>query len=102
MVKENRIVTKKTIKPGKNIVASMIKGLKEQLLLLMNQGVKDLTMDFNGVEIIDSEGLGLLIAAHNSLNAAGGRLKIKNMPDNVKKYFQTIHLDKHFELISPG
>jgi anti-anti-sigma factor len=99
MVKENRIVTKKTIKPGKNLVASMVKGLKEQVLSFMNQGVKDLTMDFNGVDLIDSEGLGLLIATNNSLKAAGGMLKIKNMPDNVKKFFQTIHLDKHFELI---
>jgi len=102
MPKENRNVTKKIIKPGKKIVASVVQGHKEQMLSSMNQGAKEITMDFSGIETIDSAGLGLLIAAHNSLKSVGGSLKIKNASEKIYKFMQTMHLDKHFEVASPG
>jgi anti-anti-sigma factor len=99
MSNEKRNITKKTIKPGKNIVDSMVQGLKEQILSLINHGVKEITMDFRGVEDIDSKGLGFLIATHNSLLSIGGKLKIKNASEKIYKFIQIIHLDKHFEII---
>ena len=96
MPKENKNATKKTIKPGKNIEASMVQGLRGQMLSLIGRGVKEITIDFSGVEDIDSRGLGLLIGAHNSLKGIDGRLKIKNASDKMNKFIQIMHLDKYF------
>ena len=98
MPKENKNAAKRTIKPGKNIVTSMVQGIKEQMLSLLNQGAKEITIDFTGVEDIDSNGLGLLIAAHNSLKVVEGRLKIKNLSDKIHKFIRTTHLDKKFDV----
>ena len=96
MPKENKNATKKTIKPGKNIEASMVQGLRGKVLTLMDRGVKEITIDFSGVEDIDSRGLGLLIRAHNSLKGIDGRLMIKNASDKMNKFIQIMHLDKYF------
>ena len=98
--KKTRNIKKKTIKPGKNIAASMTQGLKKQLLSFINQEVKEITVDFSGVEDVDSKGLGLLIAANNSLKITGGKLKINHVSKNLYKFFHTIHLDQHFEVVS--
>lgn len=97
--KKNKNIKKKTIKPGKNIVAPMTNGLKKQILSFINQGAKEITVDFSGVEDLDSKGLGLLIAANNSLKITGGKLKIKHVSKNMYKFFHTIHLDQHFEVV---
>jgi anti-anti-sigma factor len=101
MPKENRSAAKKTIKPGKKIIASIVESLRTQIQTFLNQGVKEITLDFNGVETIDSKGLGLLIAAYNSLNTIGGKLKIKNASEKIGKFLNATHLDKYFEVVSP-
>jgi anti-anti-sigma factor len=102
MPKENRNAAKKTIKPGKKIIASIVESLRMQMLTSFNHGVKEITLDFNGVETIDSKGLGLLIAAYNSSNNIGGKIKIKNASEKIFKFLNATHLDKYFEVVSPG
>jgi anti-anti-sigma factor len=102
MPKESRSAAKKTIKPGKKITASIVESLRSQIQTSFNQGVKEITLDFNGMETIDSKGLGLLIAAYNSSNDIGGKLKIKNASEKICKFLNSTHLDKYFEVISPG
>jgi len=102
MAKGNKHSAKKTIKPGKNITTPMVQGMKKQILSLMDQGIEEITIDFNGVEDIDSNGLGLLIAAHNSLRGINGKLKMKNVSGRMNKFMQTTHLDKYFDLAAKG
>jgi anti-sigma B factor antagonist len=102
MSRENKNLIKKTIKPGKNIETSMVQGLKGQILSLLDQGVKEITIDFSGVEDFDSNGLGLLIGAHNSLKGINGKLKMKNASDKMNKFIQTTHLDKCFDVVVSG
>jgi anti-anti-sigma factor len=102
MSKESRSATKKTIKPGKKIVASIVPSLKDQILTSLNQGVKEITVDFNGMETMDSKGLAVLMAAYNSLNIAGGKIKIKNASEKICKFMRITNLDRYFEVVSPG
>ena len=97
--KKKRKVTKKTIKPGKDIVASVAGELKPKMLKAIEQGIVDLTIDLKGVEMVDSVGLGVIIAAHNSIDAAGGKICITNVSENICKLFRTMRLDQHFEVI---
>jgi len=101
MPKENKSATKKTIKPGKDLILSVANALKEQILSLIAQGIKEITIDFTGIEDMDSEGLALLIASQNSLKKIGGKLKIKNVSEKIYKFMQTIHLEKQMEVSIP-
>lgn len=98
MAKAKRKITRKTIKPGMDITASMAEDFRKDLRKFLNQGVVELTIDLTGVKMIDSVGLGVLIATHNSLENAGGSLSIKNASQNIYSLFNTMRLDQHFEV----
>lgn len=99
MAKARKKVAKKTIKPGKDIVASVAEDFKQNLSSLIEQGINDLTIDFTGIEMVDSVGLGVIIATHNSMERAEGRLKIKNVSGDIFSLFKTMRLDQHFEVL---
>jgi len=86
------------VKPGRDIVSSMAQEFKAELKDLADKGVKELTVDLDGVEMIDSIGMGLLIAAHNSLAKNGGKLKVVHPSEDILRLLRTMRLDKHFEV----
>jgi anti-anti-sigma factor len=86
------------VKPGQDIVASIARELREELKGLVAEGVQEMTMDLQGVEMVDSIGIGLLIAAHNSLAKSGGKLKVVNATPDIFKLLKTMRLDQHFEI----
>lgn len=96
MSKVERIGDRATIKPGRDLVASMVPEFKKELRSLMQEEPVEIAVDLRGVEMIDSVGLGVLIATHNSLNKAGGKLIVMNASENVYGLFKTMRLDKHF------
>ena len=99
MAKAKRKITRKTVKPGKDITASIAEDFRRDLLKLIEQGVIELTIDLSNVNMIDSVGLGVLIATHNSLENKGGSLAIINASRNIYALFNTMRLDQHFEVI---
>lgn len=98
MPKGKKTKTQQIVKPGKDIVASMTENFRKKLLKHVENGIKELTIDFTTVEMVDSVGLGVLIATHNSLKNVGGRLKVTNVSENINKLFRTMRLDQHFEV----
>ena len=91
---------KKTVKPGKDLISSMVEDFRGKLLKVINQDIKELIIDMKGVNNIDSSGLGVLIAAKNSLDQAGGKLLLANVPENIKSLMQMIGLDRYFSMES--
>jgi anti-anti-sigma factor len=98
MANSRKKAKKRTIRPGKDIVAPVVEDLKSKLLKLINQDIQEITVDFKGVEVIDSVGLGVLIATHNSIDEKEGILRIKNVSENLFSLFKTMRLDQHFEV----
>ncbi|GAH73899.1 unnamed protein product, partial [marine sediment metagenome] len=88
----------KIIKPGKDIVASMAEDFRKKLLKLVEKGIKDLTVDLAGAEMMDSVGLGVFIATHNSLKNAGGKLTITNVSEDIYRLFKTMRVDQNFQV----
>lgn len=86
------------IKPGRDIVSSMVLEFREELREIVDREDLLLTLDLEGVEMIDSMGLGLLIGAHNSLAKRDARLQLINISDDILKLLQNMRLDKHFSL----
>jgi anti-anti-sigma factor len=88
----------KTVTPGIDIVASMAEEFRTELLKSVEGGVKELTADLDGVGMGDSGGLGVLIAAHNSLQKNGGVFTVINASEDIYKMFKVMRLDRHFEI----
>lgn len=84
--------------PQQDIVASVSAEIRKLLKEQIDQGCKELVLDMQHVEMIDSMGIGLLIAAHNSLNKNGGELKAINLSQDLMSLFKNMRLDKHFSV----
>ncbi len=86
------------VKPGADLVASTVKQLKAEMKQTLDDGAVELAIDLSGVEMIDSMGMGLLIAAHNSLGKNGGQLELINASADILKLLKNMRLDKHFQM----
>ncbi len=74
--------------------------LKEKLLELQSQPLKEAVFDFAGVKFIGSTGIGKLLLFYKAVASKGGRIKIINMNDDLLTMFSVIKLDKIFDLSS--
>jgi anti-anti-sigma factor len=86
------------VRPGKDIVASAVQELREELRSLVDKDARVLTIDLSGVSMVDSVGLGLLIATHNSFAKRGSKLEVIHASRDIHDLFKTMRLDKHFDL----
>lgn len=84
-----------TIIPGRDIVSSMVPEFKQELNALVAGDVTELCLDLSGVAMMDSVGIGMIIAAHNSMKKKGGRLVVRNLSENIMKLFRSMRLDQH-------
>ena len=84
------------VKPQTDVVASMASDFKSELKGLLDEGVQQLVVDLDQVEMVDSVGLGVFIATYNSLHQNGGALILRNASSDIRMLLKTMRLDKHF------
>lgn len=84
------------VKPGTDVVASMAETFKGELLSAINASQGLVVIDLAGVEMVDSVGIGVVIAAHNTLNQAGRELKVINVTKDIFGLFSTMRLNRRF------
>ncbi|MCG8566520.1 MAG: STAS domain-containing protein [Desulfobacterales bacterium] len=84
------------ITPGIDVVASMAEGFKQELLTAINSSQGEVILDLKGVEMVDSVGIGVIIASHNTLIQAGRTLKVINVVKDVFGLFSAMRLNKRF------
>ena len=90
------------IKPGMDVVASMAEDFKIELLSVINESSADVVIDLEGVEMLDSVGIGVIIAAHNTLNQSDRKLKVINVVKDVYGLFATMRLNRRFTVEGIG
>ncbi|HOD35173.1 MAG TPA: STAS domain-containing protein [Syntrophales bacterium] len=88
--------------PGRDIIASNAQELRRSLWSLMEEGIQRIVVDLTGVRMIDSIGLGVLIATHNALKRKGGRLCVVNACSDLFSLFSAQRLNQHFEVKMPA
>ncbi|WP_028574650.1 STAS domain-containing protein [Desulfonatronovibrio hydrogenovorans] len=81
-----------------NIVASTSQNLKQMIKDAISPGMKTLILDLDRVEQVDSIGMGVLIAAYNTLRKENIEFKLVNVGENIYDLFRVMRLDKHFEV----
>ena len=80
------------ITPEANIVGGNTAALKNELSELINSGQLEITLDMKQVEMVDSLGIGILIAARNSLQRVSGKISIVNLSDNLTRLFSNMRI----------
>lgn len=84
--------------PDGDIVASVTDDLRARLKDVLDEQSQPLVIDLKRVGLIDSVGIGLLIATHNTLSKKGQRLTLTNVNADLAGLLRTMRLDKHFTL----
>ncbi len=87
-----------TIRPGRDIVASMAGEFRNELNKEIAEATEELVIDLRGVEMVDSVGIGVIIATHNTLDQKGATLKVINIAPDIYGLFTTMRLDRHFTI----
>ena len=91
--------TQAVVTLGENLVASNVLEVRNELRNLLQEGVVAVVIDMVHVEMLDSSGIGCLVAAHNSLSKKGGSLMIFNASPNIYELFKSMRLDRHFSIM---
>lgn len=86
------------VRPGIDIVASMAEDFKRELLSAINEHTGDFVINLEGVKMVDSVGIGVIIATHNTLSQAGRNLKVINVSKDVFGLFSTMRLNRRFTI----
>jgi anti-anti-sigma factor len=97
MRKKQKSHTKKSVRPGKDVVASTAERLNKKLHKIIDQGITELTLDFVNVKSVDPVGLSVIAATHNTMNNTGAKLLLKNVSDEINTLFDALGLNKHFK-----
>ena len=87
-----------TNQPSGDIVAATVPELRSSLRDLLASGVRQLVIDLTNVKMVDSAGLGLLIATHNSLKKVGGQLSVIEASPDVMELLTTMRMHHHFSI----
>ena len=72
---------------------------KEEITDLIENGYKDVILDFSGVPWINSTGLGILISGYHSLKNAEGSMKIACVKERVLSIFYISQLENIFQVL---
>lgn len=77
-----------------DLTATLVPELKSALQEMLNEGILEIEFDFGNTTIIDSTGIGLLIATYNSLAKKNGSVNIVRASEDIFRLFQVMRLEK--------
>lgn len=87
------------VTPEGNLLASVANVLRTDLSDIIKDKPINLTIDLNESEILDSVGIGVIIATHNSVEKNGGTLRVINVKEDIYDLLCTMRLNNHFEIL---
>lgn len=72
--------------------------LRERLINLVAEGSHNLILDLEGLDFLDSTGLGVIISALKRARTNGGDLRLVCTQSRIRRLFEITALDKAFPL----
>jgi len=75
-----------------DLTAITVPELQAALRKVLQQGASELEFDLTRAAILDSSGMGLLIAAANSLAPQGGQVRVTNVAPDIFRLLQGMRL----------
>ena len=83
---------------GRIVLGEETNKLRESVKNLVSQGKKNVVLDMKNVTMIDSSGLGALVAAHSSAKSSGATLRLCNLGSRTNELLQVTRLLTVFEV----
>lgn len=71
---------------------------KETVYRLIDSGRRDIVLDLDGLDFMDSTGLGVLVAVLKRTSMEGGRIRLVCSKRSIMKVFNITGLDKVFAI----
>ena len=90
--------TKAVLQAGGDLVAATVPSLRPRLRELVQGGIRDLVFDLEHTRMVDSSGIGLIMAAHNSMEKVGGRVHVLHASADIRTLFATMRLNQHIDI----
>jgi anti-sigma B factor antagonist len=83
---------KASVKLTGDLTAVMVPELQSGLKEMVNRGARELVFDLASTTMLDSSGMGLLIAAANSVAPNGGSVRVTNVCPDIFRLLQSMRL----------
>lgn len=83
---------------GRVVLGEETNKLREAVKSLVSQGKNKIVLDVKNVTMIDSSGLGALVAAYSSAQSAGAALRLSNLGGHFNQLLQVTKLLTVFEV----
>ena len=71
--------------------------LRSEITSLLEKEIKIILIDFQDVTFMTSSGIGALVATLKAVNAAGGKLYICSLSEQVRTIFQLTKMERIFK-----
>src|SRR6266704_910156 len=84
------------VAPQGDVLSSSVPQMRIAMRDLVNSGVREMIFDLGGVSMIDSSGLGLVLAAFNSMTTAGGKFSVVRASDEILELLRSMRVHQHF------
>jgi anti-anti-sigma factor len=75
-----------------DLTAALVPDLQAGLKQVLHKGARNLVFDLTSTKMLDSSGMGLLIAAANSLAPIGGKVRVTNVSPDIFRLLQSMRL----------
>lgn len=83
---------------GRIVLGEETSALREKVKGLLANGKKNIVLNLSNVTMIDSSGLGALVAAYTSAKAGGAALRLSNLGSRFNELLQITKLYTVFEI----
>ncbi|MGF1492813.1 MAG: STAS domain-containing protein [Microcoleaceae cyanobacterium] len=84
--------------PGGLLDGTKATSFRQEINKLVEDGAKTILIDFKDVSFMDSSGLGALVLALKSVRAAGGKLAVCSINEQIKILFELTSMDRVFPI----
>jgi anti-sigma B factor antagonist len=72
--------------------------LKDDVLKLLESGVRKFLIDFKDTAYIDSSGLGVLVSLSKKIREKGGEMRLSDLNEDLRTLFELTKLDTLFHI----
>lgn len=83
-----------------DLTASVVPELRTGLLEELKQGAEEVVFDLRHTVMLDSSGIGILIAAHNSLTKKQGKIQVIQVSPEIFAMLQSMRLVQRLHVSS--
>jgi anti-anti-sigma factor len=85
---------------GRIVFGEQSNAVREKVNSLISEGKKQIVLDMENIDYVDSSGLGALVAAHLNANTQGAAMRLCNLGRKFSKVLQLTKLTTVFQVYS--